>query len=401
MLPSTNLGAGRADAAEPNVNPPDADWLPAGSLADVLPAAARSLGVDVRSGDPGGVELPPARTVVVLLVDGLGDQLLAERGGHAPFLRSLRSAPGSLTLASGFPSTTATSMGMLGTGLLPGAHGLVGLDVLDPARDVLFNELLWDPQVDPRRWQPSQTVFEKVAAAGRDVIRIGPGFFDGSGLTEAVQRGGKFIAAQSLEARVETALSAVRAARDNRSGGLVYVYWGDLDKAGHEQGCASWRWVEELERIDAFTRRLAEGLPSDALLLITADHGMVDVPFENRLDLAVEPDLAAGIRHVGGEPRSLQLYCRPGAVDDVVAAWRDRLGSTMTVMTRGEAVAGGWFGPVSEHVLARIGDVVTSAVGPVAVVDSRTARAQILKLLGFHGARTPAETLIPLLVSGA
>jgi type I phosphodiesterase/nucleotide pyrophosphatase len=374
---------------------PSPDWLPPGSLADVLPAAAQSLGVQVRSGTGAGLDLPTARTVVVLLVDGLGDQLLVERGGHAPFLRSLRAAPSSLTLASGFPSTTATSMGMLGTGLLPGAHGLVALDVLDPDRDVLFNELLWDPLVDPRRWQPSQTVFEKLAAAGRDVIRIGPGFFDGSGLTEAVQRGGTFVAAQSLEHRVDAALSAVRAA----TSGLVYVYWGDLDKAGHEQGCSSWRWIEELERIDAFTRRLAEGLPSDAMLLVTADHGMVDVPFENRLDLAHEPDLAAGVRHVGGEPRSLQLHCRPGAVDDVVAVWRERLGPEMTVMTRAEAVAGGWFGPVSEHVLARIGDVVTSAVGPIAVLDSRTARPQILKLIGFHGARTPAETLIPLLVS--
>ena len=122
--------------------PESPDWLPRGSLADVLPAAAQALGVQVRSGPVSELELPPARVVVVLLVDGLGDQLLAERGGHAPFLRSLRAAPGSTTLASGFPSTTATSMGMLGTGLLPGAHGLVGLDVLDPARDVLFNELL-------------------------------------------------------------------------------------------------------------------------------------------------------------------------------------------------------------------------------------------------------------------
>jgi hypothetical protein len=367
----------------------------------VLPAAAASLGVQVRAGGSGGagfggLQLPAARTVVVLLVDGLGETLLSERGGHAPFLRSLRAAPGSGVLASGFPSTTATSMGMLGTGLLPGAHGLVGLDVLDPDRDVLFNELLWDPQVDPRRWQPSQTVFEKVAAAGLDVIRIGPGFFDGSGLTEAVQRGGVFVAAKSLEQRVDAALSAVRSTRS----GLVYVYWGDLDKTGHEHGCGSWRWIEELERIDAFTRRLAEGLPSDTLLLITADHGMVNVPQQSRLDLAVEPELAAGIRHVGGEPRSLQLYCRPGAVADVAATWHERLGSTMTVLTREQAVGRGWFGPVADRVLPRIGDVVTSAVGPIAIFDSRTARPEILRLVAFHGARTPEETLIPLLVSG-
>jgi type I phosphodiesterase/nucleotide pyrophosphatase len=362
------------------------------SLADVLPAAAAALGVPVRST---ALELPSARRVVVLLVDGLGDQLLRAHGGHAPFMRSL--LPSSHTLSSGYPSTTATSMGMFGTGLLPGAHGLVGLDVLDPDRDVLFNELQWDAAVDPRRWQPSPTVFEQVAAAGLDVVRIGPGFFDGSGLTEAVQRGGRFRAAQSLAQRVSTALEAVRASR----AGLTYVYWGDLDKIGHEKGITSWAWIEELERIDAFVRELAEGLPAGSMLLVTADHGMVDVPFEARLDLAFEPDLSAGVRHVGGEPRALQLYCEPGAVPDVVAAWRARLGDSMTVLTKAEAIEAGWFGPVAPHVRPRIGDVVTSAETAVAVVDSRTARPEILRLVALHGARTSAETEIPLLATPA
>jgi hypothetical protein len=376
------------------------DWLPAGSLADVLPAAASALGVRVRpSGTVSALELPSARVVVVLLVDGLGEVLLRERSGHAPFLRSLRASPASTVIGSGYPSTTATSMGMLGTGLLPGAHGLVGLDVLDPDRGVLFNELQWDPAVDPRRWQPAPTVFEKLANAGLDVVRIGPGFFDGSGLTEAAQRGGSFVAAATLEQRVDAALAAVRAVRAARSG-LVYVYWGDVDKTGHEHGITSWRWYEELELVDRFARRLAEGLPADALLLVTADHGMVDVPAANRLDLASEPDLAAGVRLAGGEARALQLYCEPGAVDDVLAAWRERLGETMTVLSQAEAIGRGWFGPVSDRVRPRIGDVVTSAVGPVGVVDSRTQRPELLRLVALHGARTPEETLVPLLVHG-
>jgi hypothetical protein len=371
----------------------------------VLPAVARSLGLPIKVADaPGplpslglvsGLELPQARVVVVLLVDGMGDVLLAERSGHAPFLKSLRDSAASLTIAAGFPTTTATSLGMFGTGLLPGAHGLVALDVLDPDRGVLFNELAWDPAVDPRRWQPSATVFEQLAASGLDVIRIGPGFFDGSGLTEAVQRGGRFVAAQALADRVGAALSAVRSVRS----GLIYVYWGDLDKIGHEQGVGSWPWIEELEHIDSFARRLAEGLPSDALLAITADHGMVDCPQERRLDLAREPDLAAGVRLVGGEARSLHLYCHPGAVDDVVATWRARLDGSMQIVTRDVAIAAGWFGPVSAHVLPRIGDVVTSALDDIAVLDSRTARPQILALKAYHGARTEVETLVPLLIT--
>ncbi|MBT0769210.1 alkaline phosphatase family protein [Kineosporia sp. J2-2] len=361
------------------------------TLADVLPAAALSL---EPKGRKGGL-LPKARTVVVLLVDGLGDQLLAASHGHAPFLRRLRQNPHSTTLTSGFPSTTATSLGMLGTGLLPGAHGLVGLEVLDPDRDQVFNELMWDPAVDPRRWQPAPTVFEQVVAAGRDVTRIGPAFFDGSGLTEAVQRGGRFVPAQSLEERVEVAIAAARRSRSS----LIYVYWGDLDKIGHEQGCRSWNWTGELERVDACAQQLAAGLPADSLMVVTADHGMVDVPFENRLDLATEPELLTGVRHLGGEPRSLQLYCEDGATDDVAAALTARLGDDMIVVTREQAVDEGWFGPVSSHVLPRIGNVVTAATGPVAVVDSRTARPQTLRLLGLHGSRTSVETEIPMLVA--
>ena len=130
----------------------------------------------------------PSRSAVVVLVDGLGYDLLRQRSGHAPFLRSL--LPAARRLAAGFPSTTATSMGTFGTGLPPGAHGLVGYEVLVPGEDRLLNELSWENGPDPRRWQPQPTVFEQAAADGVAVTRIGPGFFDGSGLTNAALRGG-------------------------------------------------------------------------------------------------------------------------------------------------------------------------------------------------------------------
>ncbi len=359
---------------------------------------AVALGAAVR--EPTPVVLPPARSVVVVLVDGLGETLLARRSGHAPFLRSLRwDDSGQVhqgVLTSGFPSTTATSMAMFGTGRLPGAHGLVGLDVLDPARDVLFSELAWDPLVDPHTWQPGRTVFEEVADAGLDVVRIGPSFFDGSGLTEAAMRGGRFVAAAALQARVDAAVEVVR-----RPGtrALVYLYWGEVDKVGHVHGCESWQWGEELASADLLLGRLVERVGPDTLVVVTADHGMVDVPFADRLDVAHEPGLAAGVRHVGGEPRGLHLYCQPGAAADVVAAWSERCGPRMQMLLRDDAVRAGWFGPVAPWVLPRIGDVVGSATDAFAVVDSRTARAQTLRLVGLHGARTPQEQLVPLLAT--
>jgi len=370
---------------------------PVASLADVLPSVSAAIGHPLP--DRVVVPLPAARSAVVVLVDGLGETLLARRSGHAPFLRHLRYDPSDRSvvtvLTSGFPSTTATSMGMLGTGRLPGTHGLVGLDVLDPDRGVLFSELAWDAAVDPRRWQPTPTVFQEVAAAGVEVVRIGPAYFDGSGLTEAALRGGRFVAADTFERRVEVAVAATRAPGSQ----LVYLYWGEVDKVGHVHGSESWQWGEELTHTDTWIGRLVERCGPDVLVVVTADHGMVDVPAHARVDVAHEPDLKAGVRLVGGEPRALHLYAEDGAAKDVLAAWQARLGDRMDLLPRDDAVRAGWFGPVEPWVLPRIGDVVGSARGSFAVVDSRTARAEALRLVGLHGARSEAEQLVPLLAT--
>ena len=367
----------------------------ASGLAGVLPAVARSLGVAEREGDHDGprhlLDLAPARRAVVVLIDGLGYDLLRQRSGHAPYLRRL--LPAAYRLSAGFPSTTATSMGTFGTGQPPGVHGLVGCEVLVPGEDRLLHELSWENCPDPRLWQPCETVFERAAADGVAVTSIGPGFFDGSGLTTAALRGGAFTAAHSLDARVASALAAVRASKR----ALVYLYWGELDKVGHVHGCQSWEWGDELERIDRAIERLVAGVPSDTSVHVTADHGMVDAPHALRIDLAYDAELARGVRHVGGEPRSLQLYCEQGATDDVLATWRERVDTRAWVLSRDEALGHGLFGAVSERVLPRIGDVVVAMRDNFAIVDSRTARPKLLSLLGLHGSLTPAETGIPLL----
>ncbi|WP_270889160.1 alkaline phosphatase family protein [Pedococcus sp. 5OH_020] len=390
----------------------------ADGLAGVLPAVAESLGVslEVSAGASRGVPsaangagglpvsptgsgtesaghrtvpLPPSRRAVVVLVDGLGYELIRRRGGHAPFLRSL--LPAAHRVTAGFPSTTATSMGTFGTGLSPGAHGLLGYEVLVPGEDRLVNELSWEDGPDPLTWQPRPTVFEQAERAGVRVTRVGPAFFEGSGLTQAALRGGRFSAASTLADRVDASLTAVRT--DARA--LVYLYWGDLDKVGHVHGCQSWEWGDELEAIDAELARLVASVPRDTAVYITADHGMVDAPHALRIDLAHDVELATGVRHVGGEPRALQLYCESGTAADVEQTWRERVGERAWIRTRDQAVAQGWFGPVSEVNLPRIGDLVVAMRDNFAIVDSRRARPQLLALIGLHGSLTAEESAVP------
>lgn len=355
-------------------------------LAGVLPSVAASLGVGT-----GPVALPPARRAVVVLIDGLGLTLLRQRRGHAPFLRTLLTDDCDLT--AGFPSTTATSMGSFGTGLSTGTHGLTGYQVLIPGEDRMFNELSWEEGPDPVVWQPETTVLERVAKAGVTTTMVAPSYFDGSGLTRAALRGSRFRTSRELSGRVEAAVAAAR----HTAPSLVYLYWGELDRIGHEHGCQSWQWGDELEHIDRELRRLAEMLPSDCSLTIVADHGMVDVPLENRVDVAHDVELSSGVRHVGGEMRALQLYCEAGASEDVLATWTARYGEQAWVRSKEQAMAEGWFGPVHERVLPRIGDVVVAMRADIGVVDSRVMRPLVLGLIGQHGSLTDVEQSVPLL----
>lgn len=363
----------------------------AGGLAGVLPAVAGSLGVPgFLSGRDGRLELPQAKRAVVVLIDGLGDELLRRRSGHAPFLRSL--LPQGRRLAAGFPSSTATSLASLGTGLPPGAHGLFGYEAFDPEKQAIFNELSWKDGPDPLAWQPFETVFEK-AAATLEVTSVGQRKFDGSGLTSAALRGPGYAAAEDLEACVDQTLAVLR----NAPRALVYLYWGRLDQLGHKHGCESWQWGDELENVDAALRRLCSSMPSGTSVHVTADHGMVDTADHTRIDLAITPELANGLRAMAGDARAPHVHVEPGATADVLAAWRETLGERAWVVERDEAVASGVFGAVDARVIERLGDIVVSMRGTYVVLDSRRARPEMMALVGHHGAMSEDEIAIPLL----
>lgn len=373
------------------------------SLRDVLPALIRSLGVDPAAGDPDwpqpALEVPAARTAVLVLVDGLGACQLARRSGHAPYLRAL--APLCAQVRSGFPSTTAVSLAALGTGALPGEHGLVGWQVRLPGTDRLLNHLSWDGGPEPTTYQPMPTLMERAAAAGVQVSTVSQPAFQGSGLTRAVLRGGRFVPARSLAERVQATLAEV--ARTARRGhpGLVYLYIGEVDKAGHEHGPDSLRWGETVEEVDAALARLGAGLPPGTSLTVTADHGMVLAPEALRRDVAHDAGLGEGVALLGGEPRVPYAYCEPGAAGDVLDRWRALLGPDATVLSRAQIIEAGWLGPVRDEVLPRIGDVVAVLCGGATVLDSRLLRPQLLALRGHHGSLTDEETLIPLLHAAA
>ena len=355
------------------------------TLADVGASAAAAVGA------PGfrdvlGIE--PCQQVIVCLVDGLGWNALVEHAALAPSLSALSGDP----IDAVFPTTTPVGLASLGTGLLPGMHGLVGAAFRYPESDELLIPLHWGRDPVPVAVQPESTVFERVASAGIAMTTVSPGAYRESGLTRAVLRGASYAAAEDIDDRILAVHDVLRQGRPS----FTYVYWPELDRTGHEFGVDSDEWRAALTRADALVGRLAEQLVPGSTLVVTADHGMVDCPPETRIALEDDVRLMRGVSRIAGEPRARHLYVEDGAAEDVRATWGDVLGERADIRTRAQLIEEGLLGVVDPALADRIGDVMAIA-RPGTLLASRFD-STVSQLLGQHGGLSPDEVLIPALM---
>jgi hypothetical protein len=383
----------------------------------VLPAVAGVLGVDLRTATgldstqcARALDLPDAERVVVVLCDGLGRHNLLERAGHAPFLRT---SPAQVReLHTSFPATTAVALAVFGTGTAPGRTGILGYTQRNPVTRRLATMVSWTERasvgrtsarddrrvaaplrVEPEELQREPTIFEGLLAAGVRATAIGQQKFAESGLTRAALRGPLFITADRVVDRVPAVAASLR------EPGLTYLYWGELDAAGHRFGPTSTPWGEVLEEFDRELSALVRAVPPGALVLVTSDHGQIEADLDGQIDIALTPSLTEGVDVVAGEPRALHVHVREQP-EVVAARWREYLGDRAVVALRSEAIAAGWFGPVAEHVLPWMGDLIVAPAGRLTIVDSRTQAPSALSLRGVHGSLSPAEMTIPFVVFG-
>lgn len=365
------------------------------TLSDVVPSVLSSHGLT----GPNPLDLSPTDRTVILLIDGLGWNLLQAHAEDAPFMSSLAGR----SLTAGFPTTTAASLASLGTGLPSGQHGITGYTSRLPELAEPINWLAWQGSysgknmldvVAPEQAQPHETAFERGVRAGLNVTVASAHQFRTSGLTRAIWRGAEYRPTYTA-ADTATVVAATMA-----KPGLVYCYNSELDLIGHGRGCGSETWRLQLTLIDRAVELLAERLPTGTRLLVTGDHGMVDVPDPAKIDYDSEPILSAGVALIAGEARARYLHVAPEDLDRVRQNWIDRLGPTFAVVTRDEAIERGWFCPdVTPTARERIGDLLVLALGDGAVVRRR-AEQRLARLTGHHGSLTPDELLVPLLQLG-
>ncbi|MDO5676677.1 MAG: alkaline phosphatase family protein [Propionibacteriaceae bacterium] len=357
------------------------------ALSNLLPSVVAML-----DGASPAISLPAARQYVVLLVDGLGWHQLREFAEHAETMASLMERGHRLTC--GVPSTTATSLTSLGCGATPGEHGVLGYTFYEPTVGRVINSLSWEggPE-DINGFAQVPTVFQRLESQGRRSAAVTLGRFAGSALTRVAFSGTELFPVLN-EGDLTEVTGLVTDALQHAE--VVYLYERMLDADGHAHGAGSWQWLERLAIIDDYVAHLIEALPPSVCLLVTGDHGMLNIPAEERVIVEDEARLG-GYSHLGGEPRFRHVYG-----DDprsLAWAWESVFGERAHVLRREEAIEAGWFGPtVSDLSAARIGDVVAAMTGTWAAMSY--ASPGEFSLVGMHGSLTPAEMEVPLLMHG-
>jgi hypothetical protein len=320
-----------------------------------------------------------ATTVLLLVLDGLGWELLRAHADDLPELDALTGGP----ITTVAPSTTAAALTSITTGLPPIEHGVLGFRVrIDGA---VLNVLRWTvdtgPVPDPFRVQRHPPFL------GREVPVVTRREFRTSGFTAAHLRDVPFHGWTTPAVLVEQCrvLAAARVP-------TVYAYYPGVDTVAHEFGLCDGYLARELLATDRLVGALLDVLPGDAALLVTADHGEVHV--EEWHDLA---PVASLVRGCSGEGRFRWLTAPRGGATELAAALRSEFGHLAWVMTREEVVDGGWLGPGPAPAanLRRLGDVALLPHAPVGFVDPAMPGER--RLVGAHGSLTPAEVLVPLL----
>jgi hypothetical protein len=273
---------------------------------------------------------------------------------------------------------------------------LVGYTSRVPSTGEILNGLTWESDLIPAIYQSKPTFFERASQAGVAVTSVALARFQGTGLTEAALRGAAFVPFSDESAEeLRIALIAEAAGRGDRS--VVYAYERELDHYGHVHGCNSADWLQQLARIDAMCERLRAALPPQVTVIVTGDHGMVDIPSEQRIVAEDDPALMAGVTALAGEARFRQLYVDQEPARRVADRWHARLGELAWVRTRDEAIDEGWFAAIDDQLRERWGHVLVALRGDWAIMTSAFPREYTL--IGMHGSLTPAEMLVPLLVA--
>jgi hypothetical protein len=327
-----------------------------------------------------------APQVLLVVLDGVGWRQLAARPQLTPTLSGMTGGP----ITTVLPTTTSTALTSITTGAPPGEHGVVGYRI--HVHGEVLNVLRWGTASgDARQAIPPGKVQTILPFMGHRPPVVTRAEFERTGFTLAHLEGVRFNGWRMPSTLVTEVRRLFKAGEP-----FVYAYYDGVDKVSHEYGLGE-HYDAELAATDRLVAELIDASPPGTAVVVTSDHGQVDV------GTRVVPIADDVMSHVGlqsGEARFRWLHARPGRAGALLDAARSRHSDDAWVVSRDEAVEGGWFGPrVTGEAMSRLGDVALVSKGVTSFVEPTDTGPY--DLIGRHGSATEAEIYVPLLATRA
>lgn len=335
--------------------------------------------------------------VLFILIDGLGKTLL-ERLPEDSFLRSLYRRD----LLSVFPSTTACAMTTLVSGTPPGIHGTSGRYMYIPACDLPINSMAFRARKDNRpvpldplhhAW-PYPSWIPEIQGPVYTVI---PSVLENSPFARYLGGNTKGEGYSTLDAAFEKIL---KAASNPKPGGFYYLYLWDLDSQSHETGPESEKTYNLLEKLNNLVENLASKLKKGVKLVITADHGQIQIREENRFYLTSDHPVVSCLKTIPyGEPRATQFLVKPEAIESFRKYFTRDFGPYFDLYTQKETEKLGLFGTTKFSAFAKgnFGNFLALAKDHNLLLY-KDKEYPLGIHTGEHGGNSSTERVIPLLV---
>lgn len=344
--------------------------------------------------------LKHAAKVIYVVVDGLGtrqlDDYLGQDGGQAFFRQHSFE-----TLTTVFPATTAAAVTTFATGATPAEHGILGW-YLNLADLGLTSAIL---PVTTRTGLPALPETFDLGAylalptylESTEGLRVF--LAHGEIATSRYSRAGtRWTATGSFRALRGMERQATRFVRQ-RGRGLAYVYWPEYDLHCHLHGTRAAQTVRHLDEIDQSLGRLAGKLRgTDTVLLVVADHGLVDVMPRRLVNLAGIKGFYDTLTTLPtGDARQISCFVRPRREQAFLQIVRTRLAACCVGLTGEQVLSSGVLGPGKVHPALgrRLGDYILLArdgYGFAYPIAGGRAHGNI----GNHGGMSETEMLVPL-----
>lgn len=357
-----------------------------GMLGDVLTSALKST-----LGETNPLGLASKNSVCLVLVDGLGLHNLKESAAHAGFLNSQPNIPASCF----YPSTTSVSIVSLATGKPPWETGFIGYQVFDRNASSRLNLLSgWSSQEQATLFQPLETLSQTATKAGVEFHVVAPMIYENSGFSAATMRSAAFHGHNEITSRFAKAQSLLA----GKAKKIVYLYIPELDQTAHALGWKSDRWLHLLETVDSEVQKLKSAVPKSAGVILTADHGVIDIPKNNHIYLD-ELITAEELDYVGGDTRGLFVYLKNQTLASMyLEMLTESIGDRCYIVTPRDLIDAGYWKVGARDLL--LPEIIVLAKKEVALYHRDFAKPKSLEMIGHHGSISSAEMAIPLLKIG-